>query len=182
MILSEREEEWMTAYQNGDEDALERIYTLLKQPIYSFIFRCTRDEQLSIDIVQDTFVKLQRYKHHYNPKHGKLKSYLFQTAYRLMITKLNRRKKWRSLLPFLAPLQQSEELPHSDRMTIREAVARLPDIQRAVVLLFYYHDMPQEEIAQILGIPIGTVKSRLHAAIKKLKKELEGGYNESGSL
>ena len=68
MILSEREDELMIAYQNGDDKALEGIYILLKQPLYSFILRYTRDEQLSIDIVQDTFVKLQRYKHNYSPK------------------------------------------------------------------------------------------------------------------
>src|SRR3954447_3097748 len=180
MRLSEREDELMIAYQNGDDEALEGIYTLLKQPLYSFIFRYSRDEQLSIDIVQDTFVKLQRYKYDYNPSKGKLKSYLFQIAYRLMITKLNRRKRWRNLLPFLTPIQTEEF--HQDRMTIREAVAKLPEIQRAVVLLFYYHDLPQEEIARILGIPKGTVKSRLHIAIKKLKEELEGDEYESGSL
>nr|WP_175640739.1 RNA polymerase sigma factor [Metabacillus schmidteae] len=171
----------MIAYQNGDDEALDRIYTILRQPLYSFIFRYSRDEQLTIDLVQDTFVKLQHYKHDYNPKKGKLKSYLFQIAYRLMVTKLNRRKKWRNLLPFLTPIQ-TEEFHHSDRMTIREAVANLPEIQRAVILLFYYHDMPQEEIAKILGIPQGTVKSRLHTAIKKLKEELEGDEYESGSL
>ena len=180
MRLSEREDELMIAYQDGDNEALEGIYTLLKQPLYSFIFRYSRDEQLSIDIVQDTFVKLQRYKYDYNPSKGKLKSYLFQIAYRLMITKLNRRKRWRNLLPFLTPIQTEEFL--QDRMTIREAVAKLPEKQRAVVLLFYYHDLPQEEIAKILGIPKGTVKSRLHIAIKKLKEELEGDEYESGTL
>jgi RNA polymerase sigma-70 factor (ECF subfamily) len=181
MKLSEREDELMIAYQNGDNEALEGIYTLLKPSLYSFIFRYSRDEQLSIDIVQDTFVKLQHYKHDYNPMKGKLKSYLFQIAYRLMITKLNRRKKWRNLLPFLTPLQ-TEEFHHSDKMTIRDAVAKLPEIQRAVILLFYYHDMPQEEITKILGIPKGTVKSRLHMAIKRLKEELGGEKYESGSL
>jgi RNA polymerase sigma-70 factor (ECF subfamily) len=181
MRLSEREDELMIAYQNGDDEALEGIYTLLKQPLYSFVFRYTRDEQLSIDIVQDTFVKLQRYKHNYNPRNGKLKSYLFQIAYRMMITKLNRRKKWRNLIPFLTPIQ-SQEFHHSDRITIREAIAKLPEIQRAVVLLFYYHDLPLGEIAKILEIPTGTVKSRLHTAIKRLKEELEGDEYESGSL
>lgn len=93
MRLNEREDEYMIAYQNGDDEALAGIYTLLKPALYSFIFRYCRDEQLSIDIVQDTFLTLQRYKHDYNPNKGKLKSYLFQIAYRLMITKLNRRNR-----------------------------------------------------------------------------------------
>ncbi|WP_139785699.1 RNA polymerase sigma factor [Cytobacillus gottheilii] len=171
----------MIAYQNGNKAALDDIYMLLKPSLYSFIFRYSRDEQLSIDIVQDTFVKLQHNKHDYDPKKGKLKSYLFQISYRLMITKLNRRNKWRSLLPFLSPLPK-EEWHHSDRMTIREAVAKLPEKQRAVILLFYYHDMSQDEIAKILEIPQGTVKSRLHRAITSLKEELEEDEYESRSL
>lgn len=181
MKLSECEDELMIAYQNGNDDALDKIYLSLKPSLYTFIYRYSRDEQLSIDIVQDTFVKLQHHKQDYDPKKGKLKSYLFQISYRLMITKLNRRKKWRSLLPFLSPLQK-DALPHSDRMTIREAIAKLPEIQRAVVLLFYYHDMPQDEIAKILEIPIGTVKSRLYRALNSLREELEEDDYESRSL
>ncbi|GGL64922.1 RNA polymerase sigma factor [Sporolactobacillus putidus] len=162
----------MIAYQNGDDAALNEIYILYKNPLYSFVFRYTREEQLSIDIVQDTFMRLQRYKHRYTSEKGNLKSFLFQIAYRLMVNKLNRRKKWQSLLPFLVPLE-NDEMHHVDRMTIRDAVAKLPEIHRAVILLFYYHDMSQQEIAEILNIPLGTVKSRLHKSIQLLKEELE---------
>ncbi|MRG85732.1 RNA polymerase sigma factor [Salinibacillus xinjiangensis] len=171
----------MLAFQKGEEGALDRVYLLMKPSIYTFIYRYTRDEQLSIDIVQDTFEKLQNYKQDFDPQKGKLKSYLFQMAYRIMITKLNRRKKWRSLLPFLAPLEK-EDYHHEDRMTIRDAITKLPDKHRAVILLFYYHDMSQEEIGEILNIPSGTVKSRLHHAIKRLKEELGVDYYESRSL
>jgi len=181
MTLSEREDVLMIAYQNGDDSAFESIYTLLKPSLYSFIYRYTQEEQFSIDIVQDTFMKLQKYKYRFDPKKGKVKSYVFQIAYRLMVTKLNRRKKWRSLLPFLVPIMD-EGLHHADRLSIRDAVAKLPEHHRVVVLLFYYHSMSHEEISAILEIPKGTVKSRLHHAIKKLKEELEGDEYESGSL
>ncbi|WP_102275890.1 RNA polymerase sigma factor [Cytobacillus massiliigabonensis] len=171
----------MIAYQNGDDDALAGIYTLLKPALYSFIYRYSRDQQLSIDIVQDSFVKLQRYKYHFHPGKGKIKNYLFQIAYRLLIDKLNRRKKWQSFMPFLAPITKGE-LHHTDRLTIREAISNLPEKQRAVILLFYYHDMKHEEIAEILNIPKGTVKSRLHTAIQSLKEELEDDFNESRSI
>jgi len=177
MTLNDRIDKLMLAYQDGDDAVLEQIYILLRQPFYSFIYRYSRDEQLSIDIVQDTFIKLQRQKHRYNPEKGKLKSYLFQIAYRLMVTKLNRRKKWRSLLPSLTP-SKAEDFHHSDRIAVRDAIDTLPDIQRAVIILFYYHDVPQRDIATILKIPKGTVKSRLHAAIQKLKQELEVEDNE----
>lgn len=179
--MSNQENEWMAAFQSGDSEALEKIYLMLKGPLYSFIFRHTRDEQLSIDVVQDAFIKLQRKKHQFNPEKGRLRSYLFQIGYRIMINKLNRRKKWQSILPFLTPLPK-EELHQADRMTIREAVARLSDIHRSIIILFYYHDMTHEEISAILDIPKGTVKSRLHHAIKKLKEELGEDIDESRSL
>ena len=176
MKLIERENELMLAYQDGDDEALEGIYLLFKAPLYSFIFRYTRDEQLSIDVVQDSFINLQQYKHYFNPTKGRLKSYLFQIGYRIMIRKINRRKKLSSIFPFLTPIA-NETFHHADRITIRDAVAKLPELQRAVILLAYYHDMTRKEIAEILQIPIGTVKSRLYTAMKSLKEELEGYYS-----
>jgi len=171
MRLNEETNGLMVAYQNGDDQALENIYERFQRPLYSFIYRYTNDEQLSIDIVQDTFVNLQRYKHHYDIHKGHLKSYLFQMAYRLMVTKLNRRKKWREKIPFLA--QEKVVInDHSEHMDVRHAIINLSHRQRAVILLYYYHDLPQKEIAKILNIPLGTVKSRLHAAIQHLREDL----------
>ncbi len=91
------EEELMLAYQSGDKQAGEKLYVLIKPALYTFLYRFNRDEQLSIDLVQDTFLTLERKKHMYEPEKGKIKTYLFQIGYRLMINKLNRRKKWRTL-------------------------------------------------------------------------------------
>jgi len=162
----------MVAYQKGDDSQLGKIYSRLKSPLYSFIYRYSQDEQLSIDIVQDTFMQLQRYKHHFDPDKGSLKAYIFQIAYRLMVTRLNRRRALKKLLPFLVP-KQTLNNDHTEQIAIREAIAHLPHIQRAVILLYYYHDMSQKEIANTLQIPKGTVKSRLHTAIQTLKVALE---------
>src|SRR5699024_9607586 len=98
--------------------------------------------------------------------------------YRLMVTKLNRRKKWRQFLPYLVPTK-NESLPSADRMTVQDAISNLPEKQRAVVLLFYYHDMTQDQVAEVLNIPVGTVKSRLSASIDRLREDLEGINNDS---
>lgn len=162
----------MEDWQQGNEEAFEQIYTAFHRPVYAFIYRYTRDEPFSVDIVQDTFLRLQTHKHQYVSSKGTLKSYLFQIAYRLMVNKLNRRKKWRSLLPFLVPSQECTLHP-AEKLTVQQAVSGLPDLQRAVILLYYYHDLPQKEIADILHIPLGTVKSRRHQAIQTLKTHLE---------
>lgn len=167
-----RANQFMIAFQEGSEEAFDQLYLSLKSPLYAFLFRFTKEEQLSIDLVQDAFLKLHQSKASYDPKKAGVKTYLFQIAYHLMITKLNRRKKWQKLMPFLLPSSEGQ-MDQADKMTVREAISSLPEAQRAVIILSYYHDMPQSEIAEVVGIPVGTLKSRLHHAIKTLKTVLE---------
>ncbi|MFJ7736984.1 RNA polymerase sigma factor [Lysinibacillus sp. NPDC097287] len=176
MSLMTSNEEWMEAYKSGDVVGFENLYSRLYEPLYCFLFRYTREEQLSIDIVQDTFERLHLIKDDFDHRKGTVKAFLFQIAYRLMINKLNRRKKWRTLFPFLTPTP-SYCLSSDEKLTVQQAILKLPDKQRGVILLAYYHDLPQEEIAQILSIPMGTVKSRLHNAIKALKEELKEDFH-----
>lgn len=171
----------MLAYQAGDPEALGILYERLHEPLYCFIYRYTREEQLSIDIVQDTFEIIQSKKMLFDAARGTLKSFLFQIAYRHMINKLNRRKRWQILLPFLVPTPK-KTLQNEETLVIQQAVSNLPDKQRAVILLAYYEDLPQEEIAQILNIPIGTVKSRLHNAMKALKLELKEEFQHERGI
>lgn len=160
--------------QNNNEEAFNRLYTLLKPSLYSFLFRYTRDEQLSADLVQDAFMQLHRNKNRYQPDKGSVKTYLFQIAYHLMINKIERKKRWTKLLPFLVPQHYADPTTKSnDRVTVREAIMKLPESHRAVIILSYYHDMPHAEISEIIGIPVGTVKSRLHHSLKSLRTYLE---------
>ncbi|WP_066188999.1 RNA polymerase sigma factor [Gracilibacillus timonensis] len=165
----------MRVYQDGDDTGLIELYERLHEPLYCFLYRYTHEEQLSVDIVHDTFERLQKHKQAFDHDKGTVKSYLFQVAYRLLINKLNRRKKWLSLLPFLVPIP-NKEMDVDEKILIQQSIAELPDKQRAVILLVYYEDLPQKEVAQILNIPEGTVKSRLHQAIQSLKEGIEEEY------
>ena len=179
MIVSN--EKLMTAFQIGDTEALAQLYAQLHEPLYCFLYRYTKDEQLSVDIVHDSFEVLQTKKYQYDQQRGKVKSFFFQIAYRLMVNKLNRRKRWETLLPFLVPIQK-KTLQAEDTLVIQQAITNLPDKQRAVILLAYYEDLQQEEIAIILDIPVGTVKSRLYHAIKGLKAELKEDFRHERGI
>lgn len=174
-------EELMTAFQIGDKEALAQLYAQLQEPLYCFLYRYSKDEQLSVDIVHDSFEVLQTKKFQYEQHRGKVKSFLFQIAYRLMINKLNRRKRWQTLMPFLVPIQK-KTLQAEDTLVIQQAISNLPDKQRAVILLAFYEDLPQEDISLILDIPVGTVKSRLHHAIKALKAELKEDFHHERGI
>lgn len=77
---------------------------------------------------------------------------------------------------FLAP-ESNHSISMDEKLWVQQAIADLPDKQRAIILLVYYEDLPQNEIASILDIPIGTVKSRLHTAMNTLKNNLEEDFH-----
>ena len=166
----------MQQFQTGNTEALGTLYERLHEPLYCFLFRYTKEEQISVDTVHDAFETLQKKKHTFNVERGTLKAFLFQIAYRILINKLNRRKRWQTLLPFLMPTPR-KTLQTEELIVIQQAIYNLPEKQRAVILLAYYEDLPLEEIALILSIPTGTVKSRLHNAMKALKLELKEEFH-----
>ncbi|MGB7998925.1 MAG: RNA polymerase sigma factor [Anaerobacillus sp.] len=156
----------------------ETIYLTHKDSLYRFLYRYTRDEQLCIDLVQDTFVKFHKFQDRYDVTRASLKTYLFKIGYQLMINKMKRRAKWQTILPFLVKKEEIFSCDSVEKMTIQWAIGKLPEKQRAVILLIYYHDMTQKETADVLEIPVGTVKSRLSTAIKRLRELLEGPIDE----
>ncbi|GAA0496991.1 RNA polymerase sigma factor [Salinibacillus aidingensis] len=156
------------------EHTIEELFVIYKAPIYRFVFRYCQDEQLCLDLVQDTFVKFHKYQAYFDEKKSNIKTYLFRIAYQLMINRLKKRSRMKKILPFLYVNSQQQNLSYEDKFTIQAAIQQLPDKQRAVILLTYYHDLTQKDISGILEIPIGTVKSRLDASLKKLKALLEG--------
>ncbi len=158
---------------SNDNIQVEELFTTYHQQIYQFIYRYTQDEALSYDIVQDTFIKFQKYANDYDSTKSHIRTFLFRIAYQLTMTKLKRRNKFKKLLPFLYEQNQEEPVSLEEKITIRTTLQQLPPEQRAVIIFTYYHDLSQKEIAAILQIPIGTVKSRLHSSLKKLKDLLE---------
>ncbi|VEF46994.1 RNA polymerase sigma-70 factor, ECF subfamily [Bacillus freudenreichii] len=109
----------------GSSETIETLYEMYREPLYKFVFRYSGDQQLSIDVVQDTFEKLLKH-HQYSPEKGRFKTYLFQIAYNTMATKLKRRKKFWSLLPFVAP-DRTTNISMDDKLSVQKAVQQLPE-------------------------------------------------------
>lgn len=156
-----------------EELSLEALFITYKMPIYQFVYRYCQDEQLSIDIVQDTFIRFHRYQERFDEKKSSMKTYLFRMAYQLMINRIKKQNRMKRLLPFLFQQTEQAEVSLDDKLTVQAAIGQLPSEQRAVILLTYFHDLKQKEIAGILEIPVGTVKSRLHTSLEKLKLLME---------
>lgn len=165
---------------------LERCIRTYGKEIYSFCKSLTRSEQEADDLYQDTFLKAMELKGRIdcgqNPK-----SWLLSVAVRLW---KNRRRKyaWRRRIceeRFYAQEvsgqawedeEQSPEewlLAREETAAVRQAVERLPERQRVIVLLYYMEELSVAQIAEVVRIPEGTVKSRLYQARKSLQKALE---------
>ena len=131
------------------------------------------------DLVQQTFLRLYRYRDRYTPT-AKFTTFLFLLARQVWIDELRRRKRHERLVAGLAAEPHPEQVEPvaanvgaAGGMDLDQALAALPEALRAVVELGVYQDLPYAQVAEILGIPVGTVKSRMFNALAKLRGFLE---------
>jgi RNA polymerase sigma-70 factor, ECF subfamily len=160
--------------QQGDPDAFAALFEQYKNLVFKtayLMFGTTADAE---DMLQEVFVRVHRSLREYDSRKGAFTTWLHRVTLNHC---LNHRRKQRfaflSLDMFTklpAPQPSSTELAQEE--SIRQAIRALSDKQRAVVILRYYWDLSYGEIAEILDIPLGTVKSRLDLALKTLRHTL----------
>ena len=163
--------------QNGDPEAFETLVRKHYQNIYQFcVRRCNGDTALAADLTQDTFLKLIEHIQQYRLT-GKFINFLLTIA----VNTCNNHFKKKSpdivdmdtLSAVPSNLNISEEvLRQEDAKIIQQAIDRLPDMQKEVVILRFYHDRKLKEIAAITGVNLPTAKSRLKQGLDKLKRYL----------
>ena len=130
------------------------------------------------DLVQETYLRLWNYRNSYRPT-AKLSTFLFLLARQVRIDALRRQSRRENREENWGKDQPESELPKAPglRDDVRWAVSRLSEPLRDVVEFGVFQDLPYAEVAEILGIPVGTVKSRMSNALKKLKEI----FDEQGS-
>jgi RNA polymerase sigma-70 factor (ECF subfamily) len=160
-------------------DAIDQLYHRYAGRIYSFGVRLLGDRQLAEELVQETFVRLWRTAASFEPGRGSVTAYLLTMARRIAID-LWRRPSSRPFDP--EPLDTAAPGDQADNVltavAVNEAMATLSPQHREVLELSYFGDLTQTSIAAILGIPLGTVKTRSYYALRALKLALqERGFN-----
>ncbi|MBC7262226.1 MAG: sigma-70 family RNA polymerase sigma factor [Chloroflexi bacterium] len=159
--------------QAGDEHAFAALFDKYKNLVYKTAYLMLGDASAAEDALQEVFIQLHRSLSSFQPSKGALTTWLYRITVNYC---LNQRRTWR--LPTL-PLGQapglslpSPEGQLGEEETIQLALDRLSAKLKAAVILRYYWELSYAEIAQILGIPVGTVKSRLNQALNVLREEL----------
>lgn len=179
MVDSTSDRNLILALQRGDLDALGALYDRHQQRVYRTALVITNDDEVAADLLQDVFLRVYRFAYRIDPDRP-LEPWLYRVTANLCYTWIKRRKRWLRYLTELGEWLNREILPsphaqlemQEDSERVRQAVAALPPAQRIVVVLHYVNDLSITEIASILEVPEGTVKSRMYYARIALRKRL----------
>jgi RNA polymerase sigma-70 factor, ECF subfamily len=181
-------EELLVAAGTGDEDAFEELINKHRMELINFFFRMVWDRHLAEDLAQEVFVRLFTNASRYEPK-ARFRSYLYRIARSCWIDqhrKTKSRRLERSLDAetetgaslrdvLIAETEKPEDSARKEEFVkgLVGAIDALPEDHKMVFVLSQVENLRYKEIAEILGIPEGTVKSRMHGCLRKIREVLD---------
>ena len=189
-MQDEADEDLMVQYQRGEVRAFEILLQRHRRPVYNFILRFVGDKETAEDLLQEAFLRVIKGADAYK-RQAKFTTWLYTIARNLCVDQ-SRRRKHRKHASLDAPMSSSEDsstlldvLPSSEmasdrksvnkelHATMQRAIAALSEEQREVFLMREFLDLPFKQIADVVGVPENTVKSRMRYALEKLRLELD---------
>jgi RNA polymerase sigma-70 factor, ECF subfamily len=185
------DQEIVVLARQGREAAYKELIGRYQRPVFSLIYRLVRDREKSEDLAQETFIKVLNALDRYDPSF-KFSSWIFKIAHNTSLDHL-RKKELVTLSLEGSPHAESqseieastvqalstEETPEDYAAsrelgaTLEQAIGRLRPEYRTAIVMCHVEGRPYEEIAEVMGVPLGTVKTYIHRARNELKKELE---------
>ena len=173
---SEQETWWVLQAQSGSREAVDELFKSVQEPLYRYIVAVVKEKQLAEDILQEVFIRIYR-KLRWLREPRAFRAWCYQIASREAFRYLKRERRWTEQIRDDAALNvvAAEEPPYSPELVQRlpELVGELSPASRAVVVLYYLHELSLVETAAVLDIPVGTVKSRLAYGLASLRHRLE---------
>ena len=168
----------------GDEGALGELYERVGRIAFGLAKRVLRDERLAEDAVQEGFLAVWRNAAAFRADRAKARTWVLTLVHRRSVDLVRREERRRA-----EPLSESTPAPVGDatdeaawlrfeRERVQTALKQLPDVQREALELAYYGGFSQSELAERLGVPLGTVKSRMFAGLARLRELLEDSTEE----
>jgi len=169
----------MDALLAGDDDAVRALYARFGRPVYTMGLRLLGTREAAEELTQDVFLTAWRKAARFDPSRGRLSTWLMTIAHNLAVDRL--RRETGVTRPHLVLVDEVPDLPGvrdeeslvMDRDTAVRALATLTDAERRLLARAYFRGMTAREIAEGDGIPLGTVKTRLRAALIKVRKANE---------
>ncbi|MHC5060360.1 MAG: RNA polymerase sigma factor [Planctomycetota bacterium] len=185
----ETDSELLVRYMAGDEDAFEEIVDRYKNPLYAFLRRFLNRQELVEDVFQETFLQLYASKESFDTNRP-LRPWLFTIAANKAKDALRKMQRQSAMelgvvadagdvsIDDVVNLITSDKTTPDDKVSdsetaqrVREIIADMPEKLRGILILAYFEQFSYKQMAEILSIPIGTVKSRLHTAVVYFTKK-----------
>ena len=169
----------------GDETALEEIFDRWSALVHTYALRALHDPHDAEDVTQQVFVAAWRSRHTLVPSASALPAWLIGIArhkiadVRAARSRDAERSRAVAAVPDDQLVQESADREIADRLVVRQAVEDLPDPRRTIVFLAFWEGLSHAEIAETVGLPLGTVKSHVRRGLVKLHQQLEGVRRES---
>ena len=184
------EEQLIRYAQQGDNDAFEQLLLLHQKKVYNLCLRMSANPDDALDLSQEAFIKAWRSIGQYQFE-ASFSTWLFRLTSNVCIDHLRRKKRRQETsltesyddsdeaeeftLPDAAPLPEEQAITNETKLALAQAMERLGPEHREILQLRVVEDLPYEQIAEILDIRVGTVKSRLARARLSLRKILKAG-------
>ena len=167
--------------RQGDQRAAEELISAYYREIYAFAFRQTGDMDAAMDLTQEIFLAVLQSIHRYDPKQAGFRTWLYRIASHKLADLFRSpayrfRQKTIPLEELTIPADGSPEEQWLDAEELRQLqqhIAELPDELQSILRLRFYGEKNFRQIAEILSLPEGTVKTRYYAAIRTLRKEAD---------
>lgn len=166
---------------SGDESALEEIYDRWSALVHTYALRALHDPHDAEDVTQQVFVGAWRSRHTLTPSPAALPAWLLGIARHKVADARAARARDADRVAAVVSLpgahdgsDQSVDDDVAERLVVRQAVDELPDPRRTIMFLAFWEERSHAEIAETVGLPLGTVKSHVRRGLVKLHQQLEG--------
>jgi RNA polymerase sigma factor (sigma-70 family) len=161
----------------SEQSALAELYDRYGRTAYGLAFRILRDGTLAEDAVQDAFLTIWRSASRFVPERGKASTWILTLVHRRAVDVVRREQRRRADALDRAPEPTVEGVDEDawlrlQRERVQDALRKLPDAQREALELAYYGGFSQSELAERLGQPLGTIKSRMFAGLSRMRELL----------
>ncbi len=172
-----------------DKDALNALYSRYMTPVYSLSLHMLKQPSLAEEVTQDVFLNIWLKADSFNAGRGNPRSWIMSVTHHRVVDVIRSRRRSNVMtdpegydtlerLPSSGPSVESQVTQRLDRERIEKALDTLPDNQREVIELAYFEGYSQSEMADLLGQPLGTIKTRVRLAMQKMKAAMQEDDDE----
>jgi RNA polymerase sigma-70 factor, ECF subfamily len=178
------DEELMRLVAYGDPRAFEVLFDRHGGAAFSLAYRVTGDRAAAEDVAQEAFLSIWRSRMRYDPARGSVRTWVLGIVHHRSIDSLRRGAAYERRRSSFEGVEHTHEAAErtdveaarrEEARSVRSALDTLPDDQRRTLELAYFGGFSQSQIAELLGMPVGTVKGRMRLGLEKLRRQLAGG-------